>query len=70
MRVKPGRDRLTVAGTKAHCPPKKQFTWPRPGRVVWYMPVGSQHKERCWLFVTRLLDSALASVRSTGLFRA
>jgi hypothetical protein len=70
MRVKPGRDRSTMVGTKAHCPPKKQFTWPGPGQFVWYVPVGSQHKGSCCLFVTRLLDSALASVRSTGLFRA
>jgi hypothetical protein len=70
MRVKPGRDRSTMVGTKAHCPPKPQCIWPRPRAGGLVHAGGVPAKERCWLFVTRLLDSALASVRSTGLFRA
>ena len=69
MRVKPGRGRLTMVGTKTEPWPKQQFT--RPGQLVWYIPVGSQHKESCGLsFVVRLLDSQLGSVQLTGLFRA
>jgi hypothetical protein len=68
MRVKPGRGRLTMVETKTEPWPKQQFT--RPGQLVWYIPVGSQQKDRWLLFVARLLDSPLGSVRATGLFRA